>query len=233
MSLLEFEQSQSSVSGLYAHQADPDWSTDEPKLTDGLITNQLQTDEGNGNWLMFDLENNLWGGVVRSNESPYNDCLPPVESFLESAFFEQNTADDILGALHDEVESSFLNPFELVLGDLSTGTLHRFVGSFQAQSSTIEPGCYRLTDSTTIEPLSSSPFVTSSETDPLTQLKTIVSQNKFTNHFSAHLENDGMRELSSLTLFHFDDENCHLLYQEPPIAPEEWQTTEWTTAQMS
>lgn len=202
MSFIEFKQSENRLLGFSAYEADPDWEIGPIDERGGLIAPLTKTGEGSGFWFVYDPANNLWGSIVRSGDSPYNDCLPPSEFLLKESFDDHDSATDILKNLKTRVEADFFNPFRVLVGSLNNQKLFMFHGSFQSSVTELEPGYYHLADNETPKSPDSDVDFQLDENDPdFAALKKRLDPNRFKEENDHLLANDGMRTLSSVLVF--------------------------------
>lgn len=206
MSFAEFNQAKGELSGVVAFEADPERSVSPPDAGDDLVHPSVSTEDDTGSFLVFNLPERTWGTVARSQETPYNDCLPPGDTFLLEAFRRESTPEAILGFLEDSTEDEFVNSFEVVLGNLGGSQLQHFVGSVQSRHETLPLGHYRVSDSSSLDPV---------DDPPSEGLTNLIAQHASPDEISRHLtedelrnrlENDGMRELVHMVVFRWNSD---------------------------
>lgn len=221
MSFVEFrQQDDGTLIGVSVYEANPEWELTIPSGQQGLVHPLVRTDEGSGTWIVFDVERNLWGALVRSSDAPFNDCLPPGETPFLDSFREGSSLQNILDTLSTKNEDSFVNPFEAILGDRGSDRLRRFHGSFQSNTRKLPTGQYRLDDRKDVESLDEEWYGFSEEPDPrgsMEELLESVSLRNIENHRSP----DGMRTLQNVFVFRWG-ENLDLRTKETLESSTDW-----------
>lgn len=206
MSFAEFNQAKGEVSGIAAFEADPGRSVSPPDESSDLVHPSVSTEDDTGSFIVFNLPERTWGTVARSNETPYNDCLPPGDTYLLEAFRRESTPEDILEFLEQRTEEAFVNSFEVALANLDGSELQHFVGSVQSRHETLPLGHYRVSDSSPLE---------SVDDPPADGLPHLVAQHATPDEISRHLtenilgnrlETDGMRDLAYLLAFRWNSD---------------------------
>jgi hypothetical protein len=144
MSFIVFEQTDHSFHGAMIYDATGEWEIDF--ATGDLFEGRCRSEEGEGSWLIVDHENNHWGTVLRRDDSPYNDCLPPSESLLSEAFREENDLESRVKYMASAAESGFYNPFNALVGSVGDSRTILLQQSFQTKTRVLDPGSHQLCD---------------------------------------------------------------------------------------
>lgn len=221
MSLVEISQTEDSLRGVGIYEANDEWKLEPPTTEDDLVHLPVVTDEGSGSWLIFNRTRGLWGTILRSDDSPYNDCLPPSEQLLLNSFRAKDSMEELLKDFYERSDDQFLNPFFAVLGDVSNGTLAWFKGSFQCDHGELELGHYVFRDN--VAPNASDE---SAELDA-TSVETLQNQleeNIENGAYADVLNQDGMRSPQRTVVFEFTRDRFTLEY-----AAEYTSNPDWTT----
>lgn len=143
MSLLFFEQRSDRLTGLFLLDADPEWTLSSPRREDGWIRLPLDTGEGRGPWLQIHPERGRWSAVLHRDDAPYNTCLPPGEALLVGdELAPDDSVDAWVESVADRCAASFVNPFDLVVGQPDSGELRVLEQSFEGRSNRLEPGVH-------------------------------------------------------------------------------------------
>lgn len=206
MSFAEFNQAKGELTGIVAFEAGADRSVTPPDEGKELIHPSVSTDDDTGSFIVFNLPAKTWGIVARSTETPYNDCLPPGDTYLLEAFRRERTPEDILDFLEQRTEDAFVNSFEAAVANLEGSELQHFVGSVQSRHETLPLGHYRVSDTDALTsvpdpPDAGLPHLIAGHASPDEITRSLTDE-----VLKNRLENDGMRELAYVLVFHWDTE---------------------------
>jgi hypothetical protein len=214
VSYLEFHQDGQTLRGISAYQVDPSWTLADPSEQHNLVTPWLSNDEGEGSWIVFDRKGLTWGSIVRSGDTPYNDCLPPSEQLLAEAFADNQDIAGIISQLEVQVNDAFFNPFRVVMGSLNDGQIIEFVGSFNTEQSGYEPGLYRLRDNESLTSLAEPEILPDPNSDSfLSRAKDLIDKGFESDHPEL-LENDGMRSLGMVLAFDWTPHELNIVFRD-------------------
>lgn len=218
MSILEFRQDDGIVRGFFGYEADPSWTVEPPAERGSMIGPWVKTEEGEGSWLVFDRRSHRWGALLRSTETPYNDCLPPGESLLVDAFENTEAASGLVNFLTERTEEAFLNSYQAILGAPGSNELVHFKGSFQTDSESLSSSPYVATDS--VEPVIESDGLLRDLTGPggtINQFEDFPPPDQLLSRLDDRLENNGLREVRSLIVFFSSPGEIRLNYFHDPL----------------
>lgn len=202
MSLVDFHQNENRLVGLGIFEANDEWTLSPPTTEDEVTYLPIETQEGNGSWLVFNQSRGLWGTILRSDDTPYNDCLPPSEQLLLDSFRENEDLNDLLQDLYTRTEDRFLNPFLAVLGNVTEGKLAWFNGSFQSEHGDLDPGRHFLRDHADVNDNPGSVGLDLSAEVTLDAVKEELNEKGLDETYDEHLDLDGMRSPRSTVLFY-------------------------------
>lgn len=224
MSDLLFELRSGQITGHLTYHADPDWEVNQPE-TKGPITHfQCRNDQGTGWFLVFDREHNFFGTILRRDDTPYNDCLPPSEVLLKEGFnSDYSEAKEILKHVHNQADEDFYNPFNMLVADIDSNIVTVLKQSFQSSVDTFEEGNYKLSDGNDLQPMEQSPLIMDGQLPDLDTLQETIHE---ASDFPPKAE-DGMRETACAILFEFGDNHLRLRFTMESSENTDWQ--EYTT----
>lgn len=210
MSLVCVAQSGTDLAGFTLYEANDDWELSPPSRDEDLIFPTVETGEGSGSWVIFNRSQGFWGTILRSDDSPYNDCLPPGEALLLEVFRNNSTPGDLLEDLYDRTADQFMNPFHAIIGAPGSDEFVRFHGSFQSGHDELEPGTYCFRDNTdpaTTPKSSELPFGADASVEAV---KSFVTEGCETGIFEEQLAADGMRTPRCATVFSWSRQTLHV-----------------------
>lgn len=226
MSLVCFNQRDDHLAGVSLYDANPEWTLTDFSTSGGLIRPGIETDEGTGAWIVFKPSEGLWGTILRSEASPYNDCLPPSEAYLLDAFGENHSLDGVLEHLGQSTDDQFINPFRSVLGDVTTGSCRLFHGSFQSTEKALDPGNRLLVDNRPPQETPPFPDIDLSKGTTTDKLKQQITEILTGDHFEEYLAQDGMRRTRSATVFVWDGDRLSVEHSTVIPPEDDWTSTE-------
>lgn len=119
MSLLVRTLDEDQLQLVYAGDGPADWAYELGDPEADPYVPKLEGNERTGIWFGFSLDQDRWFALLRRDDTPYNDCLPPVGWLAGEAWASTSTAEACLRDLADRVADRFLNPFDAYSGLVS------------------------------------------------------------------------------------------------------------------
>lgn len=212
MSIISFSQDEQTLAGLSVFDAPEEWSLEAPQPSEDLIYPVLTSENGPGSWLIFNPSRSVWATLLRSGDTPYNDCLPPSETLLLEVLQENETVESVLKSLYQTVEDRFLNAFFCVVGNVDDNDLYWFEGSVQPDHGKLEPGRHFLRDNAEPEDGEGPAGLTVGSNESLDDLEETVETTLESEACEKLLARDGMRSTECVVLFWWNEKGLLLSY---------------------
>jgi hypothetical protein len=145
MSLCWIDPTDDGLRILSMYDAPDDWSVEPVDQRDQLIAPLCEHSEGAGCWLGYNPDTGVWGILLRRDDTPYNDCLPPSETILREGLKQPDLA-SAEEHLVNQFERGFYNESNVILGDKSINSLRLLNCGFQVSASGLDPSSLLLAD---------------------------------------------------------------------------------------
>lgn len=213
MSFVVVRQAENHAHGAMVFDAPDEWTVTFEG--DPYIEGRCLTEEGNGSWFIIDPDTNQWATLLRRDDSPYNDCLPPSETLLSDAFRQETTVEKRLKSIARSADGGFYNPFNILIGSAESNKTVLLEQSFQSSTRTLEDGVHILADHDQLNQPSAS-F--------LQEINDVPSREALETMFSDLHTPDGLREPAMIVEFSHGDNGWELSYFSREPESDGWTT---------